>query len=477
MIANFKANPVTHTVTFKEYDGKVLKTETVEAGKGATAPANPSRSGYTFTGWDKAFDKVTSELTVTAQYSLNSRNSGSGSVASTDTAKTYQAVVSGTGTTPTNVPVNVDSNKGSAAINIGPEQGNIVKGGGAESITMPSIPDVTDYTIGIPVPYLSTSDIKGALTLKSEKGNITVSTNMLTGTDGEDGQKAQITIGQGDKSILADDVKTAIGDRPLIQLTLAIDGKQIEWNNPDAPVMVTIPYKPTVAELANSESIVIWYIDGSGKAVSVPNGHYDLTTGTVTFATTHFSYYAVGYNKVSFTDVAANAWYNKAVNFIAARGIATGTGSNFSPEVKLTRGQFIVMLMKACSIAPDANLEDNFADAGNTYYTSYLAVAKRLGISTGMGNNRFAPEKEITRQEMFNLLYNALKIVGRLPQGNSGKSLSSFSDAGQVASWAKDSMELLVEAEIIGGNAGKISPTSTTTRAEIAQVLYNLLVK
>lgn len=55
-------------VTFVDYDGKVLKTENVESGKNATAPASPSRDGYNFVGWDKAFTNVTADLTVTATY-------------------------------------------------------------------------------------------------------------------------------------------------------------------------------------------------------------------------------------------------------------------------------------------------------------------------------------------------------------------------------------------------------------------------
>ncbi|MGE5579697.1 MAG: S-layer homology domain-containing protein, partial [Bacillota bacterium] len=150
---------------------------------------------------------------------------------------------------------------------------------------------------------------------------------------------------------------------------------------------------------------------------------------------------------------------------------------NFSPDAKLTRGQFIVMLMKAYDIAPDTSPKDNFADAGDTYYTGYLAAAKRLGISAGVGNNMFAPEKEITRQEVFTLLYNALKVIGQLPEGGSGKTLSDFSDGGDIATWAKDAMTLLVETGAVGGSGGKLLPTATTTRAEMAQVLYNLLGK
>ncbi|MCM1566278.1 MAG: S-layer homology domain-containing protein [Dehalobacter sp.] len=92
---------------------------------------------------------------------------------------------------------------------------------------------------------------------------------------------------------------------------------------------------------------------------------------------------------------------------------------------------------------------------------------------------------------MFTLLYNALKVIGQLPgthersvseaddqpQGDSGNKLSGFSDAGQIDSWAKKALTLLVDTGTVSGNAGKLSPTSTTTRAEMAQVLYNLLGK
>ena len=60
-----------YTVTFKDWNGTILKSEQVEKGHSATAPANPTREGYTFTGWDKDFSNVQSNLTVTAQYTQN----------------------------------------------------------------------------------------------------------------------------------------------------------------------------------------------------------------------------------------------------------------------------------------------------------------------------------------------------------------------------------------------------------------------
>jgi uncharacterized repeat protein (TIGR02543 family) len=487
-IATPEVAPVsTHTVNFYS-NGSLYASKTVTSGSalGTNWPDDPARSGYSFGGWftgqNGAGTQYTSATIITADVDLYAKwtyISGSSSGDRRNTPKTpaapsYEADVKTGSGAETTLPVMVGEDAGTASVDAGSQgfdQGGTV-------ITIPSIPDINNYSAGIPVPDQSTNEPQGTLTLNTNIGSITVTSNMLTGVADTDGNMAQITIGRGDKSKLPKVVRNAIGDRPLIQLTLSIDGKRTDWSNPNAPVTVSIPYTPAAAELANPENIVVWYIDGSGNAVTIPNGHYDPATGMVTFYTTHFSNYAVAYNKVSFNDVTADAWYHKAVSFIAARGITGGTGSgNYSPEAKLTRGQFIVMLMKAYGIAPDADPKDNFADAGATYYTGYLAAAKRLSISNGIGNNMFAPDKEITRQEMFTLLYNALKAIGRLPEGADGKPLSAFADAGNIASWAKEAMTLLVKTGTIGGDAGKLNPTNTTTRAEMAQVLYNLLSK
>ena len=69
--AQYDKNIVYFTVTFQDWDGAVLKTEQVEQGRSATAPADPTREGYTFKGWDKEFSNVQSDLTVTALYEQN----------------------------------------------------------------------------------------------------------------------------------------------------------------------------------------------------------------------------------------------------------------------------------------------------------------------------------------------------------------------------------------------------------------------
>jgi hypothetical protein len=284
----------------------------------------------------------------------------------------------------------------------------------------------------------------------------------------------KITATKIDTANLSEETKQLVGDRPVFDFSVTSGNKTVSKFG--GTVTVSVPYTPKAGEDPNA--IVIYYINAEGKPEMVSNCAYDPATGTITFTTDHFSKYAVGYNKVNFSDVAENAWYGDAVSFVAARDITTGTGNgNFSPTEKLTRGQFLVMVMRAYGIEAETASNDNFSDAGNTYYTGYLAAAKSLGITDGIGNNMFAPEKEITRQEMFTLLYNTLDSIGELPAGTTGTSLTSYRDADKIASWAKDAMTLFVGTGTVSGSGDQLNPSGTTNRAEMAQVLYNLLSK
>ncbi len=56
------------TVTFKDYDGKVLKTEEVKKGTNAIAPEEPARKGYRFVKWDTDYENVKVDIVTTAVY-------------------------------------------------------------------------------------------------------------------------------------------------------------------------------------------------------------------------------------------------------------------------------------------------------------------------------------------------------------------------------------------------------------------------
>ncbi len=232
-------------------------------------------------------------VTVNAGSNGGGNNNGGGAPP-TPATPDYKADVKEGNSPETTLPVTVNQDTGTASIDAGSQQPSP----GGTVITAPAIPDVNTYSVGIAVPELSTNDVQGTLIVNTNNGSVTVPSNMLTGVAGISGSKAEISIGQGNKDSLPEDVKAAVGDRPLISLSLSIDGKQTDWSNPGVPVTVSIPYTPTAEELLSSEHLTVWYIDGSGNAVRVEGGHYDSASGTVIFDTTHFSYYAVVYDPI-----------------------------------------------------------------------------------------------------------------------------------------------------------------------------------
>ncbi len=281
-----------------------------------------------------------------------------------------------------------------------------------------------------------------------------------------------ISIEKVEKTILNEEQKKIVGERPVYDFSVSAGTTKVS-NFGGGEVHVSVPY--TLAAGESPESIVVYYVDDSGSLQTV-RGSYDKASGAVSFVTKHFSKYMVGYNKISFSDVADTDWYSNAVGFIAARGITTGTGNGlFGADTTLTRGQFLVMLMKAYGIAPATTSSDNFKDAGNSYYTSYLAAAKTLGITKGIGNDLYAPEFQITRQDMFTLLYRSLEAIGELPAATAKTNISDFNDKTTVAAYAVTPMNTFLAAGIIKGDNNTLDPKGISNRAQMAQVLYKLL--
>jgi hypothetical protein len=94
-----------------------------------------------------------------------------------------------------------------------------------------------------------------------------------------------------------------------------------------------------------------------------------------------------------------------------------------------------------------------------------------------VGDNRFAPERQVTRQELFVLVYNTLKNMDELPTATTVKYLADFKDAGKVADYANKAIELFVKAGIISGSDGHILPEDLASRAQFVQILYNIMTK
>lgn len=73
-IITVSTNKADRYVTFKDYDGTILNTQIVLSGEDAVLPANPTRTGYTFIGWDKDTTNILVDTEFTAQYSINTYN-------------------------------------------------------------------------------------------------------------------------------------------------------------------------------------------------------------------------------------------------------------------------------------------------------------------------------------------------------------------------------------------------------------------
>jgi|GEM_PF-6163083 len=283
--------PTVYTVTATAGSGGSISPNgsvSVTAGSNQTFTITPN-SGYrinsiTVDGVDQGtittytFTNVTGGHTINPIFTSTRGGGGGNSTLSTPTTPDYNASIKAGNGSDSTLTIAVNTENGTASVDIGTQKKLT---SGETIITIPLIPNVDTYSVGIPVPELSSSDGQGSLILNTDAGSVTIPLNMLAGVSGISGSKAEITIGQGDKEGLLEEVKEAIGDRPLVRLTLTVDGKQTEWHNPDAPVTVSIPYTPTAEELANPGHITVWYINGSGNAVPVPSGRYDPATGTV----------------------------------------------------------------------------------------------------------------------------------------------------------------------------------------------------
>jgi len=331
----------------------------------------------------------------------------------------------------------------------------------------------------VPASYLAEATEAYRLAIITPLGSVTVPSNMLDNDNEIMEGSITLRIVPAELSEMPEEVRAGIGGRPVLDIELAkADGENIEWSNDNASVEIAIPYTPSADERANR--LVVWYIDEQGSIFPIVGGKYEASTRSMTFETTHFSRFAIAYRDVRFSDVAEKDWYAGAIEYLAAREVVNGSGDGrFLPEQAVTRAEFLVMAMNAFGIAADESAADNFADAGNEYYTPYLAAAKRLGLVNGLGDNRFAPEAGITRQDMAVMLYRISKAANvQLPPAENRSDLNRFSDAAGVADYATEAMSTFLRAGIVNGvGQGLLAPNGETTRAMAAQMIYNVVSK
>ena len=269
-----------------------------------------------------------------------------------------------------------------------------------------------------------------------------------------------------DSSTLPADVQNTVGDHPVYRFTVTADGQPISELGGTATI--TIPYTPTQAE-EDGQAIVVYYIRADGTVVTVTDCKYDPVTHTLTFTSDHFSTFAVGYNKVSFSDV--SGWYTDYVSFLAARGIMNGKGGGlFMPDAQITRAEFARILYNL-SGDTDSATASSFSDVKTTdWFFHAVEWAYSKGVVTGAAGV-FNPMSPITRQDVAAILSRYAAKVAHFTLPKTDKAIE-FTDSAKIAAYAKDAVAAIQQAGIISGRGdGTFAPTDNESRAEAAKMV------
>ncbi|WP_442596406.1 bifunctional 2',3'-cyclic-nucleotide 2'-phosphodiesterase/3'-nucleotidase [Neobacillus sp. D3-1R] len=166
-----------------------------------------------------------------------------------------------------------------------------------------------------------------------------------------------------------------------------------------------------------------------------------------------------------FTDVTENHWAKTFINSLADLGLVNGKSeTTFAPSEKLTRGQFVAMVVRALGLSD-----------GTQGLDKEVAIAYEYGITT-LSPDKFEGDKEITREQMAAMVVRAYgKKKGK---DYTATTTATFKDADKVGKVFKDVVNAANELGFMTGNEdGNFTPLNTATRAQAAKVIYNFLNK
>lgn len=175
----------------------------------------------------------------------------------------------------------------------------------------------------------------------------------------------------------------------------------------------------------------------------------------------------------TFTD-AQSGWYKAAVDFAQASGLMNGmTATEFAPNVTTTRAMVAQVLYRLAG-SPTVERTGAFADvASGAWYYDAMLWASSTGILKGYEDGTYRPARAITRQEMATILLRMADV--KLGADLVDAALAEIADGGSVASWARAGVAFCYLGGIMNGMGGAhFDPTGMLTRAQLAQVFFNL---
>ena len=163
-------------------------------------------------------------------------------------------------------------------------------------------------------------------------------------------------------------------------------------------------------------------------------------------------------------------WARPALLFAVRTGLLQGKeNNNLAPTDKTTRAEVAAMLMRVLRTTTEANIS-RFTDVKSSdWFYQSMARAVAAGLFSG-SDNKLMPRTNITREQAFAVLARMFGVYS-----NDYEAVYRFADGQKVSSWALPTMAGMIKAGYVSGSNNKLSPQSTITRQELAQVLYMLL--
>lgn len=193
------------------------------------------------------------------------------------------------------------------------------------------------------------------------------------------------------------------------------------------------------------------------------------------------STYTVVWHPLEFSDV-ADHWAKDAVNDMGSRMVVTGVGDNlYAPDRNITRAEFAAVIVRALGLDTGMG-ENHFADVSESdWCCGYVQTATAYGIIEGYDANTFGPNDIITREQAMTMVARAMKITGLKPDLTDDEIadlLARFADSSEASDYARGSIAAGLETGVVNGTSDNmIAPKDFITRAEAAALVQRLLKK
>ena len=188
-----------------------------------------------------------------------------------------------------------------------------------------------------------------------------------------------------------------------------------------------------------------------------------------------------------FQDLEENAWYKDAVLYVQDNAFMNGTSEvTFAPNMTLTRAQFVTVLhnIEGGKSLATPEYSDKFTDVPkDVWYTNPVMWALKNGVTSGVADDQFGTDLQITREQLATLLYKYAGIKGDMYSlTKDADALKDYPDAGEVSDWATEAMQWAVSNGVMSGKPGQdgkniLNPEGNASRAECAQMIMNFITK